>query len=213
MAENNIPQRESFTFYKSFEDGICQLSDTEQLQVYRAISRYSLFGERPVLNGYAGMAWAFIEPILRKSRIAFENGLKGGDFGHLGGTTREKMLGNQNARKHKTNPQTNPQTNPKRAWISDTEADTYTETNRESKKSVTRFTPPTIEEVKAYIVERGYSVNADAFFNHYEAIGWKVGRNVMKDWRASVRSWQSREQLATPQQSTSTHNPASKWIE
>ena len=83
MAKNK--QRESFTFYKSFEDGICRLSDAEQLQVYRAISRYSLFGERPVLDGYAGMAWAFIEPILRKARIGFENGVKGSEYGKLGG--------------------------------------------------------------------------------------------------------------------------------
>lgn len=197
MAENK--QRESFTFYKSFEDGICHLSDAEQLQVYRAISRYSLFGECPMLDGYAGMAWAFIEPILRKARIGFENGIKGSEYGKLGG--------NPNFQKGKRNPyyQDNPQDNP-----TYTDTYTYTKTSRK-RKSVARFTPPTLEEVKAYIAERGYTVNADAYFNHYESIGWKVGKNTMKNWRASVGKWQSQEQPATTQQST--HNPASKWIE
>lgn len=198
MAENK--QRESFTFYKSFEDGICHLSDAEQLQVYRAISRYSLFGERPVLDGYAGMAWAFIEPILRKARIGFEHGLKGSEYGKLGG--------NPNFQKGKRNPyyQDNPQDNP-----TDTDTDTDTKTSRK-RKSVARFTPPTLEEVKAYIAERGFSVDADEFFNHYESNGWKVGQNTMKDWRASVGSWHSRKKTATPQQSTSTLNPSIKWI-
>lgn len=198
MAENK--QRESFTFYKSFEDGICHLSDAEQLQVYRAISRYSLFGERPVLDGYAGMAWAFIEPILRKARIGFENGVKGSEYGKLGG--------NPNFQKGKRNPyyQDNPQDNPTYTYT-----DTYTKTSRK-RKSVARFTPPTLEEVKQYITENGYNlVDADSYYNHYEAIGWKVGKNTMKDWRASVRGWQSREKKQTPQQSVSTPKPTREW--
>ena len=201
MAENK--QRESFTFYKSFEDGICHLSDAEQLQVYRAISRYSLFGERPALDGYAGMAWAFIEPILRKSRIGFENGVKGSEYGKLGG--------NPNFQKGKRNPyyQDNPQDNPKRACITDTDTDTDTE---KRKKSVARFTPPTLQEVRQYIAENGYNfVDADLFYNHYEANGWKVGKNTMKDWRASVRGWQSREKKQTPQQSVSTTKSVREW--
>lgn len=27
------------------------------------------------------------------------------------------------------------------------------------------------------------------WFDHYEANGWKVGKNPMKDWKASVRTW------------------------
>lgn len=189
MAENS--PREYFTFYKSFEDGIQHLEDTEQLQVYRAISRYSLFGEEPNLSGHTAMAWAFIFPILKKARRNYDNGCKGGEYGYLGGAPK----GNQNARKQ---PQNNPQNNP-----TYTITDTYTKT-RENKKSVARFTPPTLDEVKGYISEKGYTVNADAFYNHYEAIGWKIGKNSMKDWRASVRSWQSRENRASPQQLPAT---------
>jgi len=30
---------------------------------------------------------------------------------------------------------------------------------------------------------------AENWLNHYEANGWKVGKNAMKDWKASVRTW------------------------
>ena len=54
-----------------------------------------------------------------------------------------------------------------------------------------RFTPPTIEEVKAYCQERGNSVDAETFVDFYESKGWCVGKNKMKDWKACVRTWEN----------------------
>ena len=61
-----------------------------------------------------------------------------------------------------------------------------------------RFTPPTLDELQGYISEQGYSVDAQRFLDHYEAVGWKVGKNPMKDWRAAVRTWNNREQEKQP---------------
>ena len=57
-------------------------------------------------------------------------------------------------------------------------------------KPLKRFTAPTLEEVKAYCVERKNNVDAERFINYYTANGWKVGKNPMKDWKAAVRSWE-----------------------
>lgn len=54
----------------------------------------------------------------------------------------------------------------------------------------TRFVPPTLDEVKAYCVERNNTVDAERFINYYSANGWKVGRNSMRDWKATVRNWE-----------------------
>lgn len=35
-------------------------------------------------------------------------------------------------------------------------------------------------------------LDAQAFFDFYESKGWKVGAAKMKDWRASVRTWEQR---------------------
>lgn len=51
-----------------------------------------------------------------------------------------------------------------------------------------RFTPPTLEEVTAYIAERHSPVDPQGFIDFYEAKGWKVGKTVMKDWRAACRN-------------------------
>ena len=54
----------------------------------------------------------------------------------------------------------------------------------------TRFQKPTIEEVRAYCFERGNNVDAQHWFDYYEANGWRVGKNPMKDWKATVRTWE-----------------------
>lgn len=55
---------------------------------------------------------------------------------------------------------------------------------------VSKFVKPTLQEVKAYCIERGNDVDPERFINHYEANGWMVGKNKMKDWRAAVRNWE-----------------------
>lgn len=52
------------------------------------------------------------------------------------------------------------------------------------------FKKPTLQEVFDYCQERKNRVDANNFINHYEANGWKVGRNSMKDWKAAVRTWE-----------------------
>lgn len=69
------------------------------------------------------------------------------------------------------------------------EEDTSNTNNREK---VARFTPPTIEEVKAYCQERKNGIDAEAFVDFYASKGWKVGSQPMKDWKACVRTWERR---------------------
>lgn len=56
-----------------------------------------------------------------------------------------------------------------------------------------KFLKPTIPEIREYCQSVNSSINPVTFFNHYETVGWKVGKNTMKDWKAAVRNWTSRE--------------------
>jgi len=53
------------------------------------------------------------------------------------------------------------------------------------------FKKPTIEEVESYCQERNNNINPDKFYNHYESVGWKVGKTPMKDWKAAIRTWEN----------------------
>ena len=56
-----------------------------------------------------------------------------------------------------------------------------------------RFTPPTVEQVAEYCKERNNAVVSEKFVTYYSSIGWKVGKNKMKDWKAAVRTWERSE--------------------
>ena len=57
-----------------------------------------------------------------------------------------------------------------------------------------RFSPPGVDEVRAYCVEKGYSVDPERFVNYYTSIGWRVGKNTMKNWKAAVANWHGKEE-------------------
>ena len=61
-----------------------------------------------------------------------------------------------------------------------------------------KFIKPTIEEVEGYMAERGWtdpSHWAAQWVAHYEANGWKVGKNPMKQWKSAVITWERPERL------------------
>lgn len=68
------------------------------------------------------------------------------------------------------------------------------------KSPTSRFSPPTLEEVKAYCDERNNLVNPENFVNFYESKGWMVGKNKMKDWKAAVRTWEKEAGFKTVQE-------------
>lgn len=51
-----------------------------------------------------------------------------------------------------------------------------------------KFVPPTLDEVTAYVKERGSVVDPQGFIDFYSSKGWVVGRSPMKDWRAACRN-------------------------
>lgn len=99
------------------------------------------------------------------------------------------------------------------------------EKSKSEKSKAKRFTPPTLEEVTAYCIERGNSVDAQHFIDYYTSNGWQVGKNKMKDWKAAIRTWErngySNNKANTSQYKENTkaqelddfYNMASEWAE
>jgi hypothetical protein len=62
-----------------------------------------------------------------------------------------------------------------------------------AKEKKSPFKKPTVVEIYDYACEKLSNDDAlkftEKFHAHYEANGWKVGRNQMKDWKAAVRKW------------------------
>jgi len=72
-------------------------------------------------------------------------------------------------------------------------------------RTKSKFVAPTLEEVQSYCLEAAIALDAEQFFDHYEAQGWKIsnGRAIV-NWRAAARKWARNEALfaAKPQPKT-----------
>ena len=72
-------------------------------------------------------------------------------------------------------------------------------------KKESRFTPPTLDEVRDYCYERKNNIDPSKFIDFYESKGWMIGKNKMKDWKAAVRTWERRD--PTPKDDLETRDP------
>lgn len=88
-------------------------------------------------------------------------------------------------------------------YITDTQyrlgKDSKGKDSKEEKKGG-RFTPPSLEDVTAYINEKGIVLDPEAFIDFYTSKGWKVGSSTMKDWQAAARNWARRDKQNEPKQ-------------
>lgn len=65
--------------------------------------------------------------------------------------------------------------------------------NNDTKVNNNIFKKPTTEAIKEYCKERNNQIDAQRFINYYDSIWWMVWKNKMKDWKATIRWWESRD--------------------
>lgn len=82
-----------------------------------------------------------------------------------------------------------------------------------NKSNTKRFIPPSVEDVREYIAEKGYHVDAERFIDYYTSNGWMVGKNRMKDWKATVRNWErnSDKNRSNESGAQKTPEPSEGW--
>lgn len=64
------------------------------------------------------------------------------------------------------------------------------ERNKKDKRIPSVFIPPSVDEVRAYCLERQNGIDPEAFVDFYASKGWMIGKNKMRDFKAAVRTWE-----------------------
>lgn len=187
--------RDSIVFYRSFYEAIKEIPLEEQGVVYNAIYGYALDGIEPELTGVAKAIFLLVKPQIDANNAKYENGKKGGKPKSNQNVTKTEPKPNQNETKVEPNVNVNENVN---------ENDKKENTKRKT------FSKPTVEEVKAYCKERGNGVDAEKFCDFYESKGWKVGKEPMKDWKASVRTWEKGDKKPPGKPTNAYINPVQK---
>ncbi|MCE8985742.1 hypothetical protein K0G75_04160 [Bacteroides ovatus] len=78
MPMESKRQRDTFIFYRSFKESMSDLSDTDKLIMYEAITDYSLDMKEPELTGFPKALFSLIRPFLDANTQRWKNGCKGG---------------------------------------------------------------------------------------------------------------------------------------
>ena len=174
--------------WTSFREVIEPLQDAEKGRLFDMMLLYAEEGTDP--GNFAGnerFVWPAAKQIIdltaEKAEKLRQNGLKGG---------RPATKDNQEEANESKNNQSKANESHKEKKRNNKEKE------RNGKEAInivplTRFVPPTEDEVALYCVERKNHVNAQKFVDYYSSNGWKVGRNPMKDWKAAVRTWEKSE--------------------
>lgn len=67
-------------------------------------------------------------------------------------------------------------------------------------KKTKKFVKPTAEEIEKFAHEYNLTkLDPQYFYDYYESNGWMVGKNHMKDWKATAKNW-NRRQFSTNRQ-------------
>jgi predicted phage replisome organizer len=53
---------------------------------------------------------------------------------------------------------------------------------------------PSLRDVEVFCGERGDKVPSKRFFNYYQARGWKIGGDIIDDWKALLVSWEESDE-------------------
>lgn len=214
MAENR-----SFVFYKSWLEASKHMNDEEKLKFYEALASYGLEGELPEnMPPTVAIAMSLITSSMDTNRERREktiNARKEAGKRHKGNQyTRKKDVleqteqtdENQTAlEQNGTNAEQNGTYNVNVNVNVSSESndsqmlDIKENPSREGVKEKPQlFTPPTLEEVLSFAVSMAESdeqkdvltIEGKKFFNNYESSGWLLANgNMMKNWKASYRSW------------------------
>ena len=159
-------------YLKVFTDFVAdmkELGEAERGRLFTAMLEYAETGEEPALRGNERFVWGTAKKNIDNQRDSYEKRCE---------INRQNITNRYESLRTVTNDYESKQDK-------DKEKD-----KEKNKKTIKRFTPPTVEEVRAYCTERGNNVDPQTFVDFYEAKGWMVGSNHMKDWRACVRTWE-----------------------
>ena len=72
----------------------------------------------------------------------------------------------------------------------------------DKEKEKERFKKPTVEEIAEYCKERNNGIDAQYFWDSYNAKDWMIGKQKMKNWKSCIHTWERNKKkgLYTTQQ-------------
>ena len=208
--------RDTMVYYRSFRESLRELPPDLYKVVSETIFDYAFEGiaPGPDSNAVAKALFIAIKPVIDNAHNRYDACVENGRKGGAPKGSRNNPSGKAIQPNQRPNQYPNQEPNlykdkdvdkdkdidskgdckgePTNAEGNDTSVTTSADKPRKVAAKRAAFVAPSLQEVKNYISEKGYTVDAQRFIDFYEAKGWMIGKNKMKDWRAAVRTWMRR---------------------
>ncbi len=184
MEKKHVPvEKNSFILYTDQFSTVDKLTNEEAGILLKELYRFVITGQAPKIDDRTLdiVITPFITRI-SKDQEAYEEKCE---------KNKKSILERWNKKDTNVYERIRTNTDVKNLYLYDIDNDIDIDNKKENSKRKT-FTKPSLEEIRSYCEERKNSINAEQFFNFYEAKDWFVGKNKMKDWKACVRTWEQR---------------------
>ena len=206
--------KEYICLYHSYLDAIQALDDAERGRLLTAMLEYTLTGDAGNLRGNE----RFVFPLI-KSQIDRDNGKyeeickKRAQSGKIGGRPAKQKKANafsesktsqdkgeyQGEEEYQDKDENENKEEEKREGEAECKEKEKAPETPEGVRRAHHFHPPTLSQVRDYVLERNSPVDPQGFLDFYQAKGWMVGSTPMQDWKAALRNaegwerWQRQE--------------------
>lgn len=184
--------KDSFVFYLSFHEAIDNLPDDVQLEMYRAICKYSLYGEIPDLSPVANAMFILIRPNIDNAQARYTARVENGKKGGRPPKSQNQAETNQKPTKNLTETKPQPNQNPN-VYVNEN-VDVNDDVNENVDDSFTTTTttrPPSFAKVHQYFTEclgKGCVDESDKFYCYNENRNW----DCLPDWEKAANLWIAR---------------------
>jgi hypothetical protein len=214
---SQISQNKSFILYQEYQKNISILTQNQKGDLLDAIFSYN-DGIEIELDPIVKMAFSFIKSDLDRNKAKYQNIIERNKInGASGGRPKnpEKpkepsgLFGNPEKPRETLNDNGNVNVNVDK----DDNKNEHDNFNNNSKGveidtvKPKRFIKPTIQEIKDYCFERKNNIDAEHFFNFYEARAWKD----IKNWKACVITWEKNKNKFTNNNNQNKTQGVSEW--
>lgn len=181
--------KDTFIFYTKYKDQFELLTGDEVKNIMLAMCQYAEELTVPGLSDREMLVFSMIKREMDYDREKYEEVCeKRREAGAKGGKAKQTKAKQANANFAK-------QTESKQAeYESEYDTDIKEKPPIGGKKKSSRFSPPSLDEIKAYFDTKGFKSSYEEFNDHYKANGWIQNRGKpITDWQAAARQWERRE--------------------
>ena len=160
--------------FTDFLDVVEPLDDEECGRLFKAMLGYSLDGREPQLTGNERFLWVVARQHMDREAEVYEKKVKHLKRGNVPVTEKKGSVSEQDKDKEKDKDK-------------DKDKDSLSLGGAGAPEE--REKRPTLSEVMEFSQREGIQTDVEYFFNYYEANGWHMGKQPIRDWRAALKAW------------------------